>query len=118
MGVIIIFMMISVIQYNSRKMDGWIGGYIYSEFYPHNSGEIYYDTTYCITIWKHDNEYYATIEGSGWFLDTWELAYVSGDDQQIDIIAMQTLPGDRSFGICERYVKGEVLVHFERRGRN
>lgn len=116
MGVIIIFMMISVIQYNSRKMDGWIGGYIYSEFYPHNSGEIFYDTTYCITIWKHDNEYYATIEGSGWFLDTWELAYVSGDDQQIDIIAMQTLPGDRSFGICERYVKGEVLVHFERRG--
>ena len=44
------------------------------------------------------------------------LPYVSGDDQQIDIIAMQTLPGDRLFGVCERYEKGEVLVHFERRG--
>ena len=62
-----------------------------------------------LILWKHDNEYYATIEGSGWFLDTWGLAYVSGDDQQIDIIAMQTLPGDRSFGICERYV--EVFCH-------
>ncbi|MDE5698082.1 MAG: hypothetical protein K2I96_11840 [Lachnospiraceae bacterium] len=97
-------------------MDGWIGGYRYEETYPHNSGEMYYGTSYFITIWKHDNEYYATVEGSGWFLDTWGLAYVSGDDQQIDIIAMQTLPGDRSFGICERYEKGEVLVHFERRG--
>lgn len=116
MGVIIIFMMISVIWHDNRKMDGWIGGYIYSEFYPHNSGEIYYNTTYYITIWKHDNEYYAAIEGSGWFLDTWGLASVSGDDQQIDIVAMQTLPGDRLFGVCERYEKGEVLVHFERRG--
>ena len=116
LGVISILMTISVILHDNRRMDKWIGGYMYSESYPHNSGEMYYGTAYVITIWKHDNEYYAAIEGSGWFLDTWELAYVSGDDQQIDIVAMQTLPGDISFGIRERYEKGEVLVHFERRG--
>ncbi|MDE5700669.1 MAG: hypothetical protein K2I96_25245 [Lachnospiraceae bacterium] len=116
LGVVFIFVTILIILNNSRKMDGWIGGYIYSEFYPHNSGEIYYGTAYRITIWKHDNEYYAAIEGSGWHLGTWGLAYVAGDDQQIDIIAMQTLPGDSYFGKCERYEKGEVLVHFERRG--
>lgn len=99
-----------------NKLDTWLGGFKYEEIVPHPSGELNYYTDYYITIWKHHNQYYAAVEGSGWQLDTWELAYVSGDDKMIEIISLQTLPGDSMYGRHERYDKGEMLVRLERDG--
>ena len=106
----------SIIMQKNKKLDTWIGGYKYEEVYPHPSGEMYYCTDYYITIWKHQNQHYAVVEGGGWQLDAWGLAYVSGNDKKIEIISLQTLPGDSVFGRYERYEKGEVLVRLERNG--
>lgn len=116
LGITFICLLIRFAIPQAGNPDEWIGGYEYLELYPREDGVNYY-TDYRITIWKQNNEYYAILQGDGWFLETWTLGYVSGDDKKITITFLQTLPGDRLYGFCERYEKGEVLVQFEREGQ-
>lgn len=92
------------------ELDTWTGQYIFSETFPHNSGEINYFVDYEIIIYKDDGRYYAELGGNGWFLQTRSLAYIEGSENSIDIIFKGTLPGDSLYGRVERYEADELIL--------
>lgn len=99
----------------SHDMHSWVGEYIYVETFPHNSGELSYVIGITITIYEQDGDYYAQINGDGWFLETRSLAKVTGDEDSIDIIFLGNAVDDPLYERnIQRYEYGEELVHFER----
>lgn len=100
-----------VFIHRNHSLDSWIGDYYYIETFPHGQDEDFnYFIGYEISIYKENGKYYAKDENDGWFTQTRTLAKVVGNKNRIDIIFMETLPGDSLYGICERYDEGEVLV--------
>lgn len=120
LGMVLISPMLRSELPENSNLDGWIGEYEYKELYPYNEGPDYY-TYHYITIWAQGNEYYALIRDEGWVpkaeTSAWTLGYVSGDEKKIDIVALQTLAWDSLYGECERYKKGEALIHLEFTGQ-
>lgn len=96
--------------YESKKLDVWTGQYVYSDAFEHNSGEISYCVDYEIIIYRDDGRYYAELEGNGWFLQTRSLAYIEGNENSIDIIFKNTLPGDSLYGREDRYEADELML--------
>ncbi|MCI8775691.1 MAG: hypothetical protein HFI50_17635 [Lachnospiraceae bacterium] len=94
----------------SKKLDIWIGQYVFSDAFEHNSGEIHYCVDYEIIIYRDGGRYYAELEGNGWFLQTRSLAYIEGNENSIDIIFKNTLPGDSLYGREERYEVDELML--------
>lgn len=106
-------------DYQEENLDSWIGEYRYTEEMNSESGtvgHIYHQ----ITVWKQDKDYYAIVQSKNCIpsslLKAWSFASVSGDENKICFTFLQTLAWDDLYGIRERYVKGEVLLQFERRG--
>ncbi|MCM1232911.1 MAG: DUF5991 domain-containing protein [Ruminococcus flavefaciens] len=96
--------------YEGKQLDGWIGKYVFTDSFEHNSGEINYYVDYEIIIYQDDGRYYAELEGNGWFLQTRSLAYIEGDKNSIDIIFKSTLPGDSLYEYAERYETDELML--------
>lgn len=92
------------------ELDDWLGMYGYFEAFEHIDGVVNYTVNYEIIIYKDEQTYYAELRGNGWFLQTRSLAYVEGDENSINIIFKQTLPGDYLYGRVERYEKDELLI--------
>lgn len=96
--------------YQRKKLDIWIGEYVFSDMFEHNSGEINYCVDYEIIIYRDGGRYYAELEGNGWFLQTRSLAYIEGDENSIDILFKSSLPGDSLYGVAERYETDELML--------
>lgn len=96
-------------------MDSWLGKYSFVDAFPHNSGELNYVIGLEMTIYKQDGDYYAQINGDGWFLETRTSARVAGNQDSVDITFLETLPGDSLYeNNIQRYEYGEELLHLKR----
>lgn len=105
---------------NYESLDLWIGEYRYTESVAcdgdDTEGHVYYE----ITIWKQKNKYYAIVQDDSYGFSmgkAWSFAAVSGDENIIDIIFLQTLAWDDLYGVKQRYEKGEILLQLERNGQ-
>ena len=92
-------------------LDEWLGGYSFSEAWPHISGEMNYFLYYGVTVYKeNDGLYYADIEVDGTQSIRRFKAVIQGDKKKVDLIFDSYRPDN----IYELYEKGEILFSFEK----
>ena len=130
LGFLMMFLLLGGIISNFRmhhknaqheNLDCWIGEYRYTESFARSeeSAEEEY-AYYNITIWKQEDGYYAIVQDENYYdrsdVISWSFASVSGDENNIDIIFLQTLARDKLYGIKKRYQEGELLLSLEREG--
>ncbi len=94
----------------------WVNSYYYCETFPHSTDENFnYFIGYEIEIFEEDEKYYAKITGDGWWLCSRILARIEGDENSIDILFVETLPDDLSYGGVGQYGKDDRLLSFSRK---
>ncbi len=91
-------------------LSSWLGNYFYFEAVPHNTNEGFYMCVgFEMEIYEQEGTYYANISGDGRMLCSRTLARIEGDENSIDILFVETLPGDTAYGSYERFDKDECL---------
>ena len=96
-------------------LDSWVGSYYYIETFPHfEDSDFHYFISYDINIYEDDGNYYGEIINDGWQTQVRMLTQIKGTDDAIDIIYIETSPGDSQYGKYERFDKGDILLSFKR----
>lgn len=104
-------------EIDRQDLDMWMGAYSYSELYKFDDKNV--DVRFELIIYKDDGNYYAEFKNTGYsltkqdysvLLQSRSLAYIKGNEESIDICFKSTLPGDRLYGISERYNRNELLL--------
>lgn len=115
--IIIVFIIYCFIFQYGNKKDQWIGEYNYYE-----DSEFIHEY-YKIIIWEQNKLFFALIDYSSTqhhynnkkkydYTHTKLLAKVIGNNEIIDIVFLQTLPGDTNFG-DDMFKKGERLIRLK-----
>lgn len=113
----IIYLFLALAFYREKAMDTkvldtWIGIYSYSEFYKFDNENI--DVDFELIIYRDEGNYYAEFKNVGYLLGekgfseilcSRTLAYITGNEESINIYFKKTLPGDSLYGTSERYKK-------------
>lgn len=95
----------------TNNLDNWLGNYFYSVQFKHSNVEgAYYVIVYTILIYKEENNYYAKFINDGWQTETRTLARIVGDENEIEIIFIETLPEDGLSEGLQRYKENEILL--------
>lgn len=114
--VIVISIYNVVFQYRNEK-EQWIEDYYYIE------RNEFYEGRYIITIWEQNKVFFALIDINEYYykdndnhydyIGTKLLASVKGNNEIIDIVFLQTLPGDTNYG-NDNFKKGEKLIRLKK----
>lgn len=107
--IIVLIINCFIFEYGSKK-NQWIGEYNYCE-----NNEFIHEN-YKIIIWEQNKIFFALIDYSHYndndYNHTKLLANVIGNNEIIDIVFLQTLPGDTNYG-NDLFKKGEKLIRLE-----